>query len=205
MKTLIGFRHSLKDKDNNISPEGLARAERQGKACEKYKISRMWVGPLIRTTQTRNAFLNGYIVGWLGKNLEVRIIDNPVVALGTDELFGLMVNDVFKAAVAAKKSNFDALLAAHGQDQLEKWADTLFDAMDDMFTELGDGETGAFFGHSPTTELVAASVEQSLEDLAAEYRVLPEMAAIIFEQDNRGNFKAVGCIPVPPTPEQASE
>ena len=75
----------------------------------------------------------------------------------------------------------------------------MFAALVEMFGQLQDGETGAFFGHSPTTELAAAAVGDELADLAPEYRTLTEMAGIIFVM-NGDDIRIVGPVPIPEEP-----
>lgn len=191
-KTLVGFRHSLKDKDNNISPEGLRLAEEQGVACREIDIDLIFVGPMIRTRQTAEAFIRGY-----GRSIKIH--ESPISGIGEQADAAEVADEEFKKAIAGGMGNFDALLHSHDvEGSLDHLFDRMASGLDEMFGLLEAGQIGAYFGHSPFIELAAGGAYQSVRQLPEQYRNLLEMAAIVFEVCGRDEDPTpIDMIPAP--------
>ena len=177
MKKLYYLRHSLKDANNNISPEGIELAKDQGRAFFNASITlnRWFFGPLIRTHQTGEAFLVGYTTA--------PIKGQQIGPIGDDEFFKPIVTDEFKAAVKSGKSNFEAVLDVHNGRDVDLWKEMAFAGVKLMFDVMEDGEVAVAFGHSPMIELAAYAI-QSWKAVDPEYQLkyrrLREMEGINF-------------------------
>ncbi len=190
MKTLCYLRHSIKDANNNISPEGIELAKKQGQILvatmgnqrqdNQIRVDRIFVGPLVRTVQTRDAFFFHVV-----PTLMLDEITAEIPNIGTDGLFKEIVSDEFKDAVKSGKSNFEATLGAHSPGQVLVWSRIAYHAVDEMIASLEEGQKAIAFGHSPMIELAAYYIHSGR--LPAEYRRLAEMEGLVFVHDqNRG-------------------
>lgn len=186
MKRLYYLRHSIKDSNNNISPEGIALAKAQGQALVPTlgyprddaaipKLARIFVGPLVRTVQTRDAFLS-HVADRDTLDATTAVISG----IGTDELFKQFTTDEWKSAVKSGKSNFDATLEIHSYKTVDGWIDQATRTLAEMFEKMNDGEVAIAFGHSPLIELAAYALLN--EELAPGFGSLKEMEGIVFEE-----------------------
>lgn len=194
MKTLWMFRHSIKDGlDNSIGPKGIALAEEFGNwledewACGETNFTKVFCGPLPRTSQTALAFFAG---------LHDYAKPMPVIQkFGDDDLFKIMANDAFRSSVKSGKKNFEALLSAHPVAQVQAWSLDAFTGIKECFDQMEEDELAIGFGHSPIIELAAWCCkhwEPFSEDLN-----LAEMEVLVFTKDDEGDIYVVNKIAMP--------
>lgn len=145
VKTLHLRRHSKKDAQDNISPEGLNWAEREGTRMADQKYDFAFHGPLVPTRQTLDAFFRGH-----GGN---PAIGDPINDLGDAEMFNTLVNDAFRTAIKKGYTNLGATFEAHAENIVAAWKLKAYEAVRKMFSRMREGSMGIGFFHSPTLEL----------------------------------------------------
>jgi hypothetical protein len=149
-KRLIYVRHSLKDGANNaIGPKGIALTQEKAVSASYTDI---FYG-IYRTVQTALAY-----ICHIGCAPGTRV-HTPIAEIGTDELFAVMVNDAFKAAVKSGKTNIQALyLAGHSEEQLAAWANNALNGVKKMFDAMPEDGLGLAFGHDPIIPLATIAL-----------------------------------------------
>jgi hypothetical protein len=134
-------RHSSKDQQANISPEGMGLAIEEGNLDKDTEF--IFFHELPRTAQTAAAYAGAM-------DHPVRVM--PMMpGMGNADLFGEMITDEWKA-LAPKLGNFPALLKVHGVDKCKNWATVLLRTVTTMFDACNDNFSS--FSHSPCIELV---------------------------------------------------
>lgn len=194
-KYLVAFRHSLRDGEGNLSPEGVRLAKLQGQIRSYLPIKKFFVGPMPRSGQTRDAFLLGH--GGQG----VEIIGEPVVDIGNNELFNAIGNKAFDAAVKGGASYFDALFVAHDRDFINELIAKVRKSVEFMLSQINYGEMVAYVGHSPLIELVAYSTFIMFIDfqkMPAFLRDMERMGGIEFLVEDSGTLLFQRYLPAPP-------
>jgi hypothetical protein len=150
MKKLRYVRHSLKD-GAIIGAEGLAYAQGKAPAGD---YTDLFYGPLYRTLQTVLA-----VIAAIGCQPGTKV-HMPIAEIGSDELFKVMANDAFKAAVKAGKTNIEAVYeAGHSSDQLEIWTADAANGVKKMLDEMPDGSFGIALGHDPVIPMAAQAFD----------------------------------------------
>ena len=170
MKKLYYLRHSRKDAENNISPEGIELAKARGQSLDEIEFTHAFVGPLARTQQTASAFFLTH-----PGHAELH---NPIPGIGNDTLFKKIATDEFKAIVGPGKSNFEALMEAHYYEDIHDWMAIAYEAVCKMFDQIEEGQTAIAFGHSPMIELAAYYV--ALARLPVFFTRFREMDGLVF-------------------------
>ena len=174
-KTLRYVRHSLKDGANNaIGPKGIALAQEKAVSAPYTDI---FYG-IYRTVQTALAY-----ICHIGCAPGTRV-HTPIAEIGTDELFAVMVNDAFKAAVKSGKTNIQAIYeAGHSVEQLAAWSEDAAIGVKKMFDLIPVGGFGLALGHDPIIPMAAEIFSAEVE-----IQSLKEMEYLDFYMDADGNI-----------------
>lgn len=165
-KTLRYVRHSLKE-GAIIGEKGLAYAAEKAPAGD---YTNLFYGSLYRTVQSVLA-----VIAAVGCQPGTKV-HAPIHEIGTDELFTVMVNDLFKAAVKSGKTNIQALYeSGHSEGKLAEWANDAINGVKIMLLLVPDGGLGLALGHDPIIPL--ATIALGYEGIPS----LKEMEYLDFE------------------------
>ncbi len=150
VKKIRYVRHSIKDGANNtIGPKGIAYVQEKAIGA---KYTDIFYG-IYRTVQTALAY-----ICQVGCQPGVRV-HTPVAEIGTEELFAIMVNNGFKAAVNAGKTNIEAVyMAGHTGEQITIWANDALTGVKKMFDAMPDNGFGLALGHDPIIPLATIAL-----------------------------------------------
>lgn len=131
--------------------------------------SHFFVGPLIRTRQTLQSFQEG--LGITGT------IHDPIDEIGNDEWFNQITsNQEMMKLYKGGMSCYTAIELTFPAEITQDWNATALSAVQQMFAEMADGETGLAVGHDPTVQMAAIA-------LGTDPGVLKECEYVVFIQD----------------------
>ncbi len=193
MKTLYYFRHSTKDGVNNtIGPKGLKLAKDVGEWLMLWDstivIHKAFHGLLVRTAQTALAFFCGF--------LDTPEVMPVVTEIGDDALFAEMVKPSQFRTLASAIGDFRALIQCHDSENIKALGALSMVGVVKMFDEIGYGETGVAFGHSPMIELALMSTLNTI-DLPEEYLTFGDMEGVELHLDEHGTVTVIRKISMP--------
>lgn len=146
------YRHSIKNPENNISPEGVVLAQKSIFPFEDGHFEIGFYGELIRTKQTLEAMIEA------GRFFSPNFIifQEPIVGVGNNSIFNQMKNYGFKVAIKNGASVIDALIANHTADTIYQWMRLAGSAVERMFVIMQAETCRAIaIGNDPMLSLAA--------------------------------------------------
>lgn len=180
MKTMKLRRHTIKQANNLIGAVGAALArlegEKEARVSEK-GLQHIFFGAVARCAQTAMYFLQGYI-----PFCSMPKVGLPIEGLSNEALLAEINSAEFQAQCKAGLTPFHAALAAHGKEKCRGWANAGLQAVQEMFSQMEEGETAVGFFHTPVIEFVAWAI-YGFNDLTPEFAKLNDLEGIVFRQE----------------------
>lgn len=183
MKTIKMIRHGLKTADNHITAECLEGIRKYGIPGLYANINRFHKGSAcVRTEETSLA-----VADWVKDNcgnVNQEFLEADA-RFGSDAMFAEMITPDFKAMRAETgKGNFEVLRKTSKTEDFERWSVGMYQALEDAFDQLDDGDVCIIATHSPTVEmLVNRILGGNLVDLQTK-----ELEGVTFFQDDHGTI-----------------
>ena len=157
-KTFDYRRHSLKNTEGGISPEGHEAAEKLGNEYHIGPVTLAAVGVIPRTGETLESFGKGLMDNPLQDGKEIRTV-LTVKKFGDMEVFKPLIEGGLGEKAKKLGGNFRALLDILSPEEAAAFCKYAFEGVEEVFEAMKDGEFATGFGHSPVLEAAAYHVD----------------------------------------------